>query len=185
MTAFIRCDSAFGRLWMGHECVGGREEVKVLEVGPESRSPAGRPASEENASHCVRSRLSVCRENPSDRWETDLIMLSFFQFPFSGRFVLGLSSFEPQRFISPQTRSPLASAQLAHPLSLWHLHSSRSALFVYVLNQNQLSSHSKLGRWIRTTDDALWYLFRGPDWGETALSVDRTSSPSSSLHPSV
>ncbi len=49
--------------------------------------------------------LSVYRANASNRWETDLIMFSFFfpQFPFSGRFVL--SSFKPQRYISFHTQT--------------------------------------------------------------------------------
>lgn len=93
----------------------------------------------------VLTPLSVYREKASDRWETDLIMFSFFPSPLSGRFVLVLPAFKPQRYTSPRTQTlPLfqlwAGRSRAGPprLSVTFTGFQKMLLFVYGLNQNQL-----------------------------------------------
>lgn len=93
----------------------------------------------------VLTPLSVYREKVSDRWETDLIMFSFFPSPLSGRFVLIPPAFKPQRYMSPRTQTlPLlqlwAGRSRAGPprLTVTFTGFQKMLLFVYELNQNQL-----------------------------------------------
>lgn len=123
------------------------------------------------------TRLSVCRANTSDRWETDLIMFSFFSnFHSLERFVL--SSFKPQRYISLQTQTSFFSffvcvfAFSGSPR--WPEQSSPTEAFcdissppknaVVCLSAEPKSAVLPLGdRPIRNTEDALLHLFSGCD----------------------
>lgn len=91
--------------------------------------------------------LSECRENASNRWETDLIMFLFFPISILWKVSVpvSLQLQKPQRYISLQTQTRFvppvprsAGATIAHRDFLRHLESSQKRLCLFTC-RNEIS----------------------------------------------
>lgn len=119
------------------------------------------------------TRLSVCRENPSNRWEKDLIMFSFFLslnfhsleglpqplqlLNHSATSPLALQTL-PASLLAPSP--PLAEAQLAHRGSLWHVVFQKGSIYLCtetkIICRSALESGGHIRNWTLLNVSEMW-----------------------------